>query len=177
MPLHGYLLAVAAAVLWGLLYVLDERLLAGMSIYRLYFLHSVAGVAVAGAVLLAQGESPASFLRVSWPGAPPALVLTTMAVVALACLAIFASIQALGASRAAVLEISYPLFVAGFAWLLYRQPVQWPVIVGGAFIFIGAAIIVTWAHDDGTPASVPRSGAVGAGAVEARRDEGDQVGD
>jgi len=37
MPVHGYLLACAAAVLWGLLYVLDERLLAGISIYRLYF--------------------------------------------------------------------------------------------------------------------------------------------
>ena len=146
MPGTGYLLAVAAAVLWGLLYVLDERLLAGMSIYRLSFLHSVAGVAVAGGVLLAQGESPASLLRLSWPGVGYPLVLSTMAVVVLACLAIFSSIQVLGASRAAVLEISYPLFVAAFAWLLYRQPVQWPVIVGGIFIFIGSAIIVTFGH-------------------------------
>jgi len=148
MPIHGYLLAVAAAVLWGLLYVLDERLLAGMSIYRLYFLHSVAGVAVAGAVLLAQGESPASLLRFSWPGVGLPLVLATMAVVVLACLAIFSSIQALGASRAAVLEISYPLFVAVFAWALYRQPIPWPVVVGGIFIFIGSAIIVTLGHVD-----------------------------
>jgi drug/metabolite transporter (DMT)-like permease len=146
--IHGYLLAVVAAVLWGLLYVLDERLLAGMSIYRLYFLHSIAGVVVAGAVLIAQGESPTSFFRLSWPGVAPRLVLTTMAVVALACLAIFASIQSLGAARAAVLEISYPLFVAAFAWLLYRHPVQWPVIIGGIFIFIGSAIIVTWARDE-----------------------------
>lgn len=143
MAFHGHLLAVAAAVLWGLLYVLDERLLAGISIYRLYFLHSLAGVTVAGAVLLAQGESPASLLRFTWPGVGLPLVLTTMAVVVLACLAIFASIQALGASRAAVLEISYPLFVAGFAWLLYREPVSWPVVVGGVLIFLGSAIIVT----------------------------------
>ncbi len=145
-PMHGYLLAVAAAVLWGLLYVLDERLLAGISIYRLYFLHSVAGVAVAGAVLLAQGESPTSLLRISFPGVGPGLVLATMAVVVLACLAIFSSIQALGASRAAVLEISYPLFVAIFAWLFHRHPVPWPVLLGGAFIFVGSAIIVTFGH-------------------------------
>ena len=144
MPIQGYLLAIAAAVLWGLLYVLDERLLAGISIYRLYFLHSVAGVAVAGAVLLARGEPVASLVRFSFPGASLALVLATMAVVVLACLAIFSSIQALGASRAAVLEISYPLFVAVFAWLLYRQPIEWPVIVGGVFIFVGSAIIVGW---------------------------------
>ena len=146
MPAHGYLLAFVAAILWGLLYVLDERLLAGVSIYRLYFLHSIAGAAVAGGVLLAQGEPPASLLRLSWPGVGLPLVFTTMAVVVLACLAIFSSIQALGAARAAVLEISYPLFVALFAWLLYRQPIQWPVIVGGIFIFIGSAIIVTASH-------------------------------
>lgn len=148
-PMHGYLLAIAAAVLWGLLYVLDERLLAGISIYRLYFLHSLAGLVVAGAVLLAQGESPASLVRFSFPGAGFPIVLATMAVVVLACLAIFSSIQALGASRAAVLEISYPLFVAIFAWLLYRQPIQWPVIVGGIFIFIGSAIIVGWSGHEG----------------------------
>jgi drug/metabolite transporter (DMT)-like permease len=146
MPFHGYFLAVAAAVLWGLLYVLDERLLAGMSIYRLYFLHSLAGVAVAGAVLLVQGESPASLFRFSFPGVGPLLVMATMAVVVLACLAIFASIQSLGAARAAVLEISYPLFVAIFAWLLYRHPVPWPVVAGGLFIFLGSAIIVTFGH-------------------------------
>ncbi|MFM7208159.1 MAG: EamA family transporter [Planctomycetaceae bacterium] len=148
-PLNGYALAVAAAVLWGLLYVLDERLLAGISIYRLYFLHSIAGVAVAGTVLLLRGEEPASLLRLSFPGVSPLLVLATMAVVVLACLAIFSSIQALGASRAAVLEISYPLFVAIFAWLLARQPIHWPVIVGGIFIFIGSAIIVGWSAHEG----------------------------
>jgi len=147
--MHGYLLAVAAAVLWGLLYVLDERVLAGVSIYRLYFLHSLAGLAVSAAVLLAQGEPPGSLLRLSWPGVGTGLVLATMAVVVLACLSIFSSIQALGASRAAVLEISYPLFVAVFGWLLYRQPIQWPVVVGGAFIFIGSAIIVGWSGRGG----------------------------
>jgi len=53
------------------------------------------------------------------------------------------------ASRAAVLEISYPLFVALFAWVFCRQPIQWPVIVGGIFIFIGSAIIVGWSAHDG----------------------------
>ncbi|MFM7185396.1 MAG: EamA family transporter [Planctomycetota bacterium] len=146
MPIHGYALAFTAAVLWGLLYVLDERLLAGVSIYRLYFLHSLAGLTVAGAVLLAQGESPASLLRFSWPGVGLPLVIATMVVVVLACLAIFASIQALGAARAAVLEISYPFFVALFAWLLYRQPFTWPVMLGGLLIFAGSAVIVVGSH-------------------------------
>ncbi len=142
LPSVGYALAFAAAVLWGLLYVLDEKLLTGLSIYRLYFLHSVAGAIVAGLVIVARGESPASLLQLSWPGVSLPLVFATMAVVVLACLSIFSSIQLLGASRAAVLEISYPLFVALFAWGFSRQPIGWPVLVGGVFIFIGSAIIV-----------------------------------
>jgi drug/metabolite transporter (DMT)-like permease len=142
MPHHGYLLAILASVLWGLLYVLDEKLLEGISIYRLYFLHSIAGAAVAGAILLLQGHSPASLVRFDSTAVSLPLVVATMVVVSCACLAIFGSIQALGASKAAVLEISYPLFVAVFSWLLYREQMQLPVLIGGGFIFVGAAIIV-----------------------------------
>ena len=52
------------------------------------------------------------------------------------------SIQLLGAGKSAVLEISYPLFVALFSVFLFQGQLQLPVVIGGAFIFIGAAIIV-----------------------------------
>ena len=41
-----------------------------------------------------------------------------------------------------MLEISYPLFVALFSVFLFQGQLQLPVVIGGAFIFIGAAIIV-----------------------------------
>ena len=59
-----------------------------------------------------------------------------------AALSILASIQVLGASKSAVLEISYPLFVAVFSVLFFGGQLQLPVVVGGVFIFIGSAIIV-----------------------------------
>ena len=50
------------------------------------------------------------------------------------------------ATVAALLDITYPLFVAIAAWLLFRQNhIDWYVIIGGAFIFIGAMIII-WKH-------------------------------
>ena len=141
MTLAGYALAVLAAVLWGLTYCLDERVLAGMSVFRLYFLHCLCGAAVAGAILLAQGESPASLLRLAAPGASVPLVLLTLATATAAALAILGSIQLLGAGTSAVLEISYPLFVAVFSVLFFGGRLEWPVLVGGGFIFVGAAIV------------------------------------
>ena len=56
----GFVLAIAASVLWGLTYCLDERVLVGMSVFKLYFLHCIVGAAV----LLAQGSAPASLFRI-----------------------------------------------------------------------------------------------------------------
>ena len=70
------------------------------------------------------------------------LVGLTLVTATAAALCILGSIQLLGADTSAVLEISYPLFVALFSVLLFQGQLQFQVIVGGMFIFIGAAIIV-----------------------------------
>jgi drug/metabolite transporter (DMT)-like permease len=143
MPASGYLLALAAALLWGLTYSLDERVLAGVAAERLYFLHSLCGCVVGGAILLARGHSVADILRLDAAGVSRGLLLVTVVTGAVAALAILASIQSLGATRAAVLEISYPLFVALFSAVLFRERIDAAVLAGGGFIALGAAIIVT----------------------------------
>ena len=138
----GYVLAVLASVLWGLTYCLDERVLSSMSVFKLYFLHCVCGMLVTGAVLLFQGSSVASLFTIGTANAGPLLVGLTLVTATAAALSILGSIQLLGASKSAVLEISYPLFVALFSTLLFRGQLQLPVVIGGVCIFIGAAIIV-----------------------------------
>lgn len=50
------------------------------------------------------------------------------------------------ATVAALLDITYPLFIAIVAWLLYRENhLDWSVLLGGALIFSGALLIV-WKH-------------------------------
>lgn len=139
---YGYGLAVLASVLWGLTYCLDERVLSSLSVYKLYFLHCLCGVLVAGMVLLLQGNSPASLFTFNTSTASIPLVLVTLATATTAALAILSSIQLLGANTSAVLEISYPLFVALFSVLFFKGQLQSPVVIGGVFIFIGSAIIV-----------------------------------
>jgi drug/metabolite transporter (DMT)-like permease len=137
----GYFLAVLASVLWGLTYCLDERVLASLSVFKLYFLHCLCGALVAGLILLAQGNAPAALFAIDTTKLGLPLLALTLATATTAALAILSSIQLLGAGKSAVLEISYPLFVALFSVYMFQTPLQPPVVLGGIFIFIGAAII------------------------------------
>jgi drug/metabolite transporter (DMT)-like permease len=142
MNYYGLVLAVLASILWGLTYCLDEKVLSSLSVFKLYFLHCLCGVVVAGAILLAKGASPASLFAIDTAKASLPLVGLTLVTATAAALSILGSIQLLGASKSAVLEISYPLFVALFSVLVFKGQLHPPVVVGGIFIFIGSAIIV-----------------------------------
>jgi drug/metabolite transporter (DMT)-like permease len=138
----GFVLAVLASVLWGLTYCLDERVLSSVSVFKLYFLHCLCGALVAGAILLIQGVSPAGLFTIDTAKSSLPLIGLTLVTATAAALSILGSIQLLGANKSAVLEISYPLFVALFSVLFFRGQLQLPVVLGGVFIFIGSAIIV-----------------------------------
>jgi drug/metabolite transporter (DMT)-like permease len=138
----GYGLAVLAAVLWGLTYCLDERVLESLPVFKLYFLHCVCGALIAGAILLYRGTSLGGLLSIDTTKSSLPLVGLTLVTATAAALAILGSIQVLGASKSAVLEISYPLFVAVFSVLFFGGQLQFSVVLGGVFIFIGSAIIV-----------------------------------
>lgn len=138
----GFILAVLASVLWGLTYCLDERVLSSLSVFKLYFLHCLCGMLVAGVILLVQGTSPAGLFSIDTAKASLPLIGLTLITATAAALSILGSIQLLGANKSAVLEISYPLFVALFSVLLFKGQLQLPVVLGGIFIFIGSAIIV-----------------------------------
>ena len=72
-----------------------------------------------------------------------ALILTTIIAVSLLYIAMRLSPNA---TIASLLDITYPLFVAIIAWLLYKENhLDWSVLAGGALIFSGAMLIV-WKH-------------------------------
>jgi hypothetical protein len=84
MNYYGLGLAILASVLWGLTYCLDERVLSSLSVFKLYFLHCLCGVLVAGVILLVQGTSPAGLFtfdraRASLPSVGLTLVTATAA--------------------------------------------------------------------------------------------------
>lgn len=71
------------------------------------------------------------------------LIFTTMIA---ANLLYIAMQQSPNPTIAALIDITYPLFIALIAWLLYRENhIDWPVLVGGALILSGSMLIV-WKH-------------------------------
>ena len=52
------------------------------------------------------------------------------------------SIEAKNATVASLIEVTYPLFTAFFAWALFRQTtLNAATIIGGLFIFAGVLIV------------------------------------
>jgi len=136
----GVLLALGAAVTWGLVYAIDQRLLQRTSPILLLVINSVISSFLLSPVLLARKGAlePLHFLT------PRTSVFLVAAIVlgAVANLLIYSSITTIGAPLASVLEIAYPFFVVTFDFLLFHERPTSSLILGGTLIFVGAAIIV-----------------------------------
>jgi drug/metabolite transporter (DMT)-like permease len=70
------------------------------------------------------------------------LVVTSLLTFSVGNILIFIAIQAKNATVTGLIEISYPLFTAFFSWVLYNKDYfTTPVMIGGALIFVGIAVI------------------------------------
>lgn len=136
--------ALGAAVLWGLQYATVEQLLKTIPAPWLTLGHSIA-LGLVYLVLLAWLHphlNPQQFK----------LFLTTRnlllfgLVVLISCvstLLIFSAIAQETATKASLIEISYPLFVALFAAFLYREAaLSWHTLFGGLLILAGTIVVL-----------------------------------
>ena len=139
----GFVLAIGAAVTWGLVYALSEKLLHSTSPATLVFFES----AIAAIIILPfalGGEGSIKSVLASSKG-NLALIIGMSVLVTVADLLIFASIKHLNASTAAVIEIAYPFFVVIFSFILFRAVPNLFFLLGGSLIFAGAVIIMKYA--------------------------------
>jgi drug/metabolite transporter (DMT)-like permease len=61
----------------------------------------------------------------------------------LATVLLFVSIDQKNTTMAGLIEISYPLFIVLFTWLLFREAhLTWTSALGGLLIMAGAAIVI-----------------------------------
>jgi drug/metabolite transporter (DMT)-like permease len=135
--------ALSAAVLWGMSYAASgrviERGIAPLSLFVCYGAFS----AVAGALaLLFTGRL--SGLNREFASLSGEWIWFLIAVVGAAAgsLLIYLAIGEKNATIASLIEISYPLFVAFFAWLFFRETqLNWPTVTGGLLILCGVGIV------------------------------------
>lgn len=139
-----FIYAIIAAIAWGLGYVLDEKVLHG-------------GVSPATLILTHALIALPFYLIICWKyglmGTDFQIILNDQkiliyTIVAAICIVggnyfILLSLSEKNATLTSIVEITYPFFVALFAWLLFRDSqMNMSIFVGGLFIFAGVALIL-----------------------------------
>lgn len=140
-----FALALLAAVLWGCHYALSGRALQTLSPAALMVVLSACQLVIFSGVVLASGTA-----RQLAPRALGPLAWQLAAIVALSAAAnwcVGASIQGRNATLAGLVEMTYPLFTAAFAFLLFREIHVSPTsAAGGALVVVGLGLVVAGAR-------------------------------
>ena len=138
-----FVYAMSAAVIWGVSYAASGRAIErGVSPVTFFFLYSVAGAALGLVSLAATRRLAAVPSEIRGLGADWVWLAIAVVTSAIGSLLIYLAIGKKNATVASLIEISYPFFVALFAWLFFRQAQAGvPTIIGGVLVLAGVAII------------------------------------
>lgn len=138
-----FVYALSAAIVWGVSYAASGKVIErGMPPLVFFTLYACAAAAMGFCVLIATGKLR-SLLSMEYLSSNDTLWLV-IAVTAsgIGTLLIYLAIGEKNATLASLIEISYPLFVAFFAWLFFRD-VQVNLFTGmGAVLIMGGVAIV-----------------------------------
>jgi drug/metabolite transporter (DMT)-like permease len=140
MKKFGFIYALAAAVTWGLVYTIDQKILTRVSPLSLLFIDSLLVAIITLPIFIFDSGSVKTLLATG--KANLFLIVLSVILAALANFFIFSGIKMLDASTASILEIAYPFFVVIFSFIIFKQPISWFFALGAVFIFLGSAIII-----------------------------------
>ncbi|MGD0036635.1 MAG: EamA family transporter [Bacteroidota bacterium] len=134
--------ALSAAVLWGMTYTLDEQIYKYISIpTSLAFASFFAFIAMFVWSYFSGSLNQDISTIISSKKAFVFVLFGVLTFIA-AELMIGFSIRSKNATLASIIEISYPLFIALFSYLLFNeQRLNLTLIIGGVLIFTGVTII------------------------------------
>jgi len=140
MQLPWYVTALGAAVVWGIHYPLVDHALKRLSLTSVLLLTALPILVLP---LLTRGVSADLVVlrAMSWNERLPILAVALTSL--LGSVLLYLSISGKNATLASLIEISYPVFVVLFAYLLFRQMhVNTSVLVGAGLVFAGVAVII-----------------------------------
>ncbi len=137
------LFALSAAIFWGLAYTMSGKVIqSGVSTpFILGFVALVTLPVYITALIKTESFKPSLEIILNHK-----ILLLFMAVQAASLMIgqylIYTAISQKNVTYAAVLEISYPIFVCLFTWLLFKDlQMSWNIALGGLMIFAGSAIV------------------------------------
>jgi drug/metabolite transporter (DMT)-like permease len=141
MRIPWYVTAIGAALVWGVHYPLVDHALKKLSLISVLLLTALPIVVLA---LFFHRTLTADYAVWTTLDTGPRIRVLALALTSLlGSVLLFLSIAGKNATLASLIEISYPVFVAVFAWLLFREiHVNTSVIIGGLLVFAGVTMII-----------------------------------
>jgi drug/metabolite transporter (DMT)-like permease len=141
MQFPWYIGALGAALAWGVHYPLVEHALRRISVLSVLLLTGIPVVLVALAFYREVGHDVQVMRALPWLERLPILAIGLTSLVGSVLL--FLAIDSKNATLASLIEISYPVFVAFFAFVLFRENTLNPsVALGALLVFAGVSIII-----------------------------------
>ena len=137
----GYIYAIAAAITWGFVYAIDQKILDKVSATSLILMQYLFAILILLPITLYKNEFRKEILSLDKSGIWFLILSFTFSL--LASYLIFIAIQRIGSPKAAIFEIAYPLFVVLFSAVLFQAQMNLYFLLGAALLFIGSAIIIT----------------------------------
>ena len=139
----GYIFAIGAAMVWGLVYAIDQQILAGMTPVMFLFIGSVVSAVIMLPFVLLGNDSLKSLFVLGRTSL--LLILASIVLATLADFFILSGIKHMDASTASIIEIAYPFFVVLFSYFFFKSSPNIYFFIGGLLIFAGSAIIIKFA--------------------------------
>jgi drug/metabolite transporter (DMT)-like permease len=141
MQIPWYIPAIGAAVVWGVHYPLIDFAMKRISIYGVLLL-TVIPIFFLMPLFLRELAGDVDVFK-TLPGKEQWFILVVPLTSTAGAVLLYLSINGKNASLASLIEITYPVFVVIFAYLLFRQiHVNLSVISGGLMILAGAGLII-----------------------------------
>jgi drug/metabolite transporter (DMT)-like permease len=141
MNVPWYLTALAAALVWGIHYPLVDFALKRVSIFSVLLL-SVLPVMLLMPIFLRDLARDLDAVK-ALPGTEQAMVAAIGLTSLLGAVLLYLSIAGKNATLASVIEITYPVFVVVFAYVIFRQvDLNASVVIGGLMVMAGAGLII-----------------------------------
>ncbi len=134
--------ALSASLFWGLTYVLDEKIYEKVSVITSLAITSFFAFIVLFIVSYFTGNLKTDVQQIITNKGLFILVIAGTVTLIIAELFIGFSISSKNATLAGLIEISYPIFIAITAYVLYKEnQLNLSTIIGGVLVFLGVGII------------------------------------
>lgn len=134
--------AVGASIFWGLSYILQEQVYKKISVYTSLAIISAIMLLLMIIGMTLSGRFKSDLIAIASSRQLLWLVMLGVITSIIAEIFIALSISTKNATLAGLIEISYPIFIALFAYVLFKEnQLNLPTAIGGALIFSGVFLI------------------------------------